>query len=109
MQGVPIFIIEKTMAKMLNLPKSSIANLPTKPIKKKDKEREREKKVAIYQKIASLEAFIDQEGWKVSFLKGMYATITRINPSNMVEGQSTYLCGEKFDEFCNLGQVEGLR
>ncbi len=72
MQEVPIFIIEKTMAKMFNLPKSNIANLPTKPIKEKDKEREREKKAAIYQKIASLEALIDQEGWKVSLLKGMY-------------------------------------
>lgn len=31
------------------------------------------KKVAIYYKIVPLEALIDQEGWKVSLLKKMYA------------------------------------
>jgi hypothetical protein len=29
--------------------------------------------VTIYRKIASLEALVDWEGWKVSFLKGKYA------------------------------------
>jgi hypothetical protein len=71
-QGVPIFITKKTMAKMLSLRKIGITKLPTKPIKKKDKEREREKEVTIYRKIASLEALIDWEGWKVSLFKGMY-------------------------------------
>jgi hypothetical protein len=47
-QGVPIFITKKTMAKMLSLRKIGITKLPTKPIKKKDKEREREKEVTIY-------------------------------------------------------------
>ncbi len=41
-QGVPIFITKKRMAEMLNLPKIGITKLLTKPIKKKDKEKEKE-------------------------------------------------------------------
>jgi hypothetical protein len=33
---------------------------------------EREKEVATYWKIVSLETLIDRKGWKVSLLKGMY-------------------------------------
>jgi hypothetical protein len=39
---------------------------------KKEKDKEREKEASIYQKIASLEALINQEEWKASLLKGMY-------------------------------------
>jgi hypothetical protein len=59
---------------MFNLLKISITKLLTKPIKEKDKEREREKEAAIYWKISSPEALVDRQGWKVSLLKGMYAT-----------------------------------
>jgi len=38
-QGVPIFIIEKTMAKMLNLPKMGITKLPSRPRKRTKKEK----------------------------------------------------------------------
>jgi hypothetical protein len=41
-QGVPIFITKKRMAEMLNLQKNGITKLLTKPIKKKDKEKEKE-------------------------------------------------------------------
>jgi hypothetical protein len=57
-QGVLVFIIVKTMAKMLKLPKISINNLLAKPTKEKEKEKE----VAIYQKIAPPETLVDQEG-----------------------------------------------
>ncbi len=60
------------MVEMFQLSKSSITKIPTKPTKEKEKEKEREKEVAIYQKIVPLEALVNQEGWKVSFLKGMY-------------------------------------
>jgi hypothetical protein len=33
-----------------------------------------EKEVAIYQKIVPPKVLVNQEGWKVSLLKGMYAT-----------------------------------
>lgn len=36
--------------------------------------KDKEKEAAIYQNIASLDALLDHEGWKVSPLKGMYAT-----------------------------------
>jgi hypothetical protein len=62
-QGVPIFIIEKTMIEMFNLPKTSIAKLATKPTKEKDKEKEREKKATIFQKIVSPEALVNWERW----------------------------------------------
>jgi hypothetical protein len=47
-QGVLVFIIEKTMAKMLNLPKMGITKLPTKSAKEKDKERKREREATIH-------------------------------------------------------------
>jgi hypothetical protein len=59
MQGIPVFITEKTMVEMFNLPETSITKLTTKPIKKKDKE----KKGAIFWKIVSLEALVNREGW----------------------------------------------
>jgi len=71
-QGVPIFIIEKTMAKMLNLPKMGITKLLTKPAKEKDKERKKEREATIYQKITSPKALVNRDGWKVSLFKGMY-------------------------------------
>ncbi len=55
---------------MLCLPQCSITRLLTKL--HKEKEKEKEKEVVIYQKLAPLEALMDQEGWKVYFLKGMY-------------------------------------
>jgi hypothetical protein len=48
-QRVLVFIIEKTMAKMLNLPKIKITELSAKLTKWKDKERE----ITIYQKLVS--------------------------------------------------------
>jgi hypothetical protein len=42
--------------------------------KEKNKEREREREATIYRKIVSLEALVDQQGWKVSLPKGMYIT-----------------------------------
>jgi hypothetical protein len=63
MQGVPVFITEKTMVEMFNLPETSITKLATKPTKDKDKEKEREKKAAIFWKIVSPEALVDWEGW----------------------------------------------
>ncbi len=73
-QGIPVFITEKTMAKMLNLPKTGITKLPTNLTKEKDKERKKEKEATIYYKIVSPKALVSWEGWKVSFFKGMYAT-----------------------------------
>ncbi len=58
---------------MLNLMETSITKLLAKPMKEKDKERAREKEVAIYKKIVSPEALVNWEGWKISLLKGMYA------------------------------------
>ncbi len=49
------------MVEMLNLPKTNITKLLAKPTKEKDKERTREKEVAIYWKIVSLKAFINWE------------------------------------------------
>jgi len=54
-QGIPIFIIEKMVAEMFNLPKIGIIKLLTKPTKKK----EREKEAAIYGKNVPLEALVD--------------------------------------------------
>ncbi len=55
---------------MFKLSKTCINKLLTKPTKKKDKEKE----ATIYWEILPLEAFVNQEGWKVSLLEGMYAT-----------------------------------
>jgi hypothetical protein len=49
--------------------KTSITKLLAKPTIEKDKEREKEKKVAIYWKIISLKALVSWEGWKIPFLK----------------------------------------
>jgi hypothetical protein len=57
-QGVLVFITKKTVAEMLNLPKIGISKLPTKPTN----EKEREKEATIYQKITTLETFVDQGG-----------------------------------------------
>jgi len=46
-QGVPIFITEKTMVNMFNLPKIGIKKL----VPKLTKERENEKEAIIYQKV----------------------------------------------------------
>jgi hypothetical protein len=46
-QGVSIFITEKTMVEMFKLPKIGIKNLPPKLTKEKEKKNE----VIIYQKI----------------------------------------------------------
>jgi hypothetical protein len=54
---------------MLNLPKTSIIKLLAKPTKEKRKERAREKKVAIYWKIVSPEAFVDRKDGRFHFLK----------------------------------------
>jgi hypothetical protein len=59
---------------MFNLSKINITKLLAKLTKEKDMKIEREKEAATYQKITSPEALIDWEGWKVSFLKGMYAS-----------------------------------
>lgn len=72
-QGVPIFITKKMVVEMFRLPKLGITKLVAKLTKGKDKERKKEREVAIYRKIASLEALVDWERWKVSFLKGRYA------------------------------------
>jgi hypothetical protein len=47
---------------MLNLMETSITKLLAKPMKEKDKERAREKEVAIYKKIVSPEALVNWEG-----------------------------------------------
>jgi len=70
-QGVLIFITKKMVVKMSQLPKIGFNKLLAKPTKEKEKEKE----ATIYQKIALPKALIDREGWKVSLLKGMYATI----------------------------------
>jgi len=54
-QGIPIFIIEKMVAEMLNLLEVGIIKLLTKPTK----EKEREKEAAIYGKNVPLEALVD--------------------------------------------------
>ncbi len=72
-QGVPIFITKKMVVEMFRLPKLGITKLVAKLTKGKDKERKKEREVAIYRKIASPEALADWERWKVSFLKGRYA------------------------------------
>jgi hypothetical protein len=43
-----------------------------KSLAKPQKEKEKEKEVAIHLKIVQPNAIVDCEGWKVSFLKGMY-------------------------------------
>lgn len=57
---------------MLHLLESGITKILAKPTNKKEKDKEKEKETNIDQKIAPLEALIDQEGWKASLLKGMY-------------------------------------
>jgi hypothetical protein len=73
-QGILVFIIEETVTKMFNLSKIGITKLLAKPTKEKDTKIEKEKEAATYRKITSPEALVDYEGWKVSFLKGMYVT-----------------------------------
>jgi hypothetical protein len=60
------------MAKMFHLLELGITKILAKLTNKKEKDKEREKEASIYQKIASLEALINQEEWKASLLKGMY-------------------------------------
>lgn len=104
MQRVSIFIIIETVAEMLNLPKISINKLLSKPTK----EKEREKEAAIQRKITPLEALINQEGWKVSLLNGMYATwlLALIQVIWLKGGRVTYVV-KKIDELCGVGQVGG--
>lgn len=58
MQVVSVFITEKMVVEMLQLPKIGLNKLLAKPTK----EKEKEKKAIVYQKIAPLEALVDQEG-----------------------------------------------
>jgi hypothetical protein len=62
------------MTKVFNFSKINITKLLAKLTKEKDTKIKREKEAATYRKITSPEAFIDWEGWKVSLLKGMYAS-----------------------------------
>ncbi len=57
---------------MFHLLELGITKILAKLTNKKEKDKEREKEASIYQKIASLEALINQEEWKASLLKGMY-------------------------------------
>ncbi len=57
---------------MLHLLELGITKILAKPTNKKEKDKERKKEASIYQKIAPLEALINQEEWKASLLKGMY-------------------------------------
>jgi len=68
MEGVLVFIIEKIVVEMLKLLETNINKLPAKPTKEKEKEKE----AIIYRKIAPLKTLVNQEGQKVSLLKGMY-------------------------------------
>lgn len=68
MQGVLVFITEKTMAKMFNLLEIGINKLPPKLIKEKENENE----VVVYQKIVPPKALVNWEGWKVTLLRKMY-------------------------------------
>jgi len=64
--GILIFITEKIVFEMFNLLKITLANYcPSRPTKKKRKKNQSFK-------ITPSKALIDQEGWKVSLLKGMY-------------------------------------
>jgi hypothetical protein len=54
-QGVSVFITEKMMVEMFNLPKIGISKLPPKLTKEKEKENE----VFIYQKIVPPKALVD--------------------------------------------------
>jgi len=58
------------MVEMFQLLETSFNKLSAKPTKEKEKEKE----VVVYWKITPPKAFVDREAWKVSFLKGMYAT-----------------------------------
>jgi hypothetical protein len=62
------------MAETLYLPKSDITKILAKSAKEKEKERDKKMEATIYQKISPSNTLLDQEGWKVSPLKGMYAT-----------------------------------
>jgi hypothetical protein len=60
------------MVEMFYLPQSDITKILAKLAKDKEKEREKEREATIYQKIVPSNTLLDREGWKVSFLKGMY-------------------------------------
>jgi hypothetical protein len=57
------------VVEMFKLSKIGISKLLAKPTK----EKEQEKEVVAYRKNVPSKALVDQEGWKVSLLKGMYA------------------------------------
>jgi len=41
------------------------------------------------------------------FKGNVCSQITGINLGNLIEGQSTHLCGKKIDEFCSVGRIRG--
>ncbi len=66
---------------------------------------EREKEVGIYRKIVPPKALVDQEGWMVSLLKGMYvARLLALIQVIWLKGRRL-TCDKKIDELCNVGQT----
>ncbi len=89
------------MVEMFKLPKIGIKNLPPKLTKEKEKINE----VIIYQKIVPWKALVDQKGWKVSLLKGMYVVrLLALIQVIWLKGDRLTYVAKKLMNFVMLGE-----